>query len=604
MQSRVEELPIIGVYDKQRFTQFDPCDIANWSLQLSKTGKKEMALYPMLGRRHINFLGINRLIFAAEPRYLFKTNNYWYVVVVNAIFRIDASYNIVEVSQGKVTTFNGLILADFLVASQLENQPSITYVGFVDGQHIYVYREETGSFDIITDPNAPKNPTYIATFGNRFVAAGSNTSQFNLSEINLAGGAGGTFDPALAWTVAGQAVFAQATNIIKGLAVLKNNLYIFTPYVTEPWQNTPSQLQAVGGAVSTFPWKQNSSYNFDFGLADVQSLDVGFGMMTWVGENRAGLKQILMSGGGAPEPFATDAIEVLFQKLTTSGTLGPFLTGPLNGFLFSYENNIFYRLTAGKYDNTGLIMAEDIGNAIEYNFNTKSWKRVVEKNGQRNRIQKHIFFNNVHYVTVVGDSTVYQMSGHFYDNEITNPNAIDDQAPGAYLVEPFRYELVTKIIFEEKDYAEFDTEYVEVDFVWGQDTFIRSTNPYENAVFIVSENSTDANPIFIIDEDPGPDGQPVYILAEQGNFPVASSLTYNNWFKPHIELYFSNDAGVSYYPADVLEFSQLGVYQWRMRWYQLGASRNRAYKLICYSPSPIVVLGAVMNVRRTSGGAN
>ena len=36
------------------------------------------------------------------------------------------------------------------------------------------------------------------------------------------------------------------------------------------------------------------------------------------------------------------------------------------------ENNIFYRLTSGTYDDTGLIEAENVGNAIEYNFNTKS----------------------------------------------------------------------------------------------------------------------------------------------------------------------------------------------------------------------------------------
>lgn len=600
MQSRVQELPIIGYYDKQRFTQFNPSDVANWSLQPSELGKKGYALYPAMGRRHIVFTGINQLIFAEEPRYLFKTNNFWYAVVVNSIFRIDKNYNIIEITGGKVTTFNGLILADFLVASQIENQPSITFVGFVDGQHIYIYREETNSFTIITDPNAPKNPTYIATFGNRFVAAGGNTSQFNLSEINLNGS---SFNPATAWTIAGQAVFAQASNIIRGFAVLKNNLYIFTPFVTEPWQNTPSQLLSTGGTVTQFPWKQNSSYNFDYGLADVQSLDVGFNMMAWVGENRAGLKQILVSSGNAPEPIATDAIEVLFQNLTTDGNLSTFLTGPLNGFLFSYENNIFYRLTSGTYDDTKLIDAEDKGNAIEYNFNTKSWKRVVEKNGQRNRIQQHIFFNNVHYVTVVKDKTVYQMSGHFYDNEITNPDQSDPQAPDAYLVEPFRYQIDTKIIFE-KDYSEFETEYVEIDFVWGLDTFIRSTNPFENAVFIVSEGSTILNPQFIIAENPGPDGQPVYILGEQGNFPVASSLTYLNWFKPHIELYFSDDGGVSYKPSDVLEFSQLGVYQWRMRWYQLGASRNRSYRLIAYSPSPIVVLGGTMLTRRISGGAN
>lgn len=609
MQSRVQELAIIGFYDKQRFKQFNPSDCANFTIQPNELGKKGYALYPVLGRRHITFLGANRLIFAEEPRYLFKSNNYWYAVVVNAIFRIDQFYNVVEITEGKVTTFNGFIQADFLVVSQLVNSPSITYVAFVDGQHIYVYREETGDFDIITDSNAPKNPTYIATFGNRFVASGGNTSQFNLSEINLGGA---VLDPLHAWTpgfsvsppAPGAAVFAQASNIIKGFAVLKNLLYIFTPYVTEPWQNAPSNLTSVGGTVTSFPWKQNSSYNFDFGLADIQSLDVGFGMMSWVGQNRAGLKQVLMSTSEAPVQIATDAIEVLFQQMTTDGNLSPFLTGPLLGFMYNYENNIFYRLMAGKYDDTSLIDAEDLGNAIEYNFNTKSWHRLVEKNGQRNRIQRHVFFNNVHYVTVFGDDTVYQMSGHFYDNEITNPVSTDPQGADAYLVEPFRYQIDTKIIFE-KDYSEFETEYVEIDFVWGLETFIRSTNPFENAVFVIDEAlGADGQPQFIIAENPGPDGQPVYILGEQGNFPVPSSPTYNNWFKPHIELYFSNDGGVSYQPADVLEFSQLGVYQWRMRWYQLGASRNRTYKLICYSPSPIVVLGGVMVTRRISGGAN
>lgn len=603
-EAQVRELPIIGYYDKQRFTQFNPSDAANWTLQKNDLGKKGFALYPTMGRRHISFLGINRLIFGAEARFIGKSNNYWYAVVVNSIFRIDALYNIVEISQAKVTTFSGFIDFDFLVVSQLPQQPSITYVGFADGQHIYIYREETGSFDIITDPNAPANPTYLKVFGNRFVAAGGNTSQFNLSAINL----GGTLDPAHAWsvppTVGGSAVFNQASNIIKGFGVLKNILYIFTPYITEAWFNTPSTLFDVSGVGTPFPWKLNSSYNFDNGMADIQSLDIGFGYMIWVSQNQAGLKQVLISDGSKPKPIATDAIEVLFAKLTTDGKLSPFLTGPLLGFLYSWENNIYYRLMAGTYDDTSLFEAEDLGNAIEYNINTESWHRLVEKNGQRNRIQRHVFFNNVHFVSVFGDNTIYQMSGNFYDNEITNPLQPDGQADDAYLVEPFRYELTTKNIFE-KDYSEFETEYVEIDFVWGLDTFIRSTNPFPNAVFLIDEQpGQDGQDQFIIDEELGPDGQPIYILGEQGNFPVGSSLTYNNWFKPHIELYFSDDGGVSFMPADVLEFSQLGVYQWRMRWYQLGPSRNRVYDLIAYSPSPIVVLGGDMVTRRTSGGAN
>jgi hypothetical protein len=98
--------------------------------------------------------------------------------------------------------------------------------------------------------------------------------------------------------------------------------------------------------------------------------------------------------------------------------------------------------------------------------------------------------------------------------------------------------------------------------------------------------------------------QNIFVIKEATNNPELDSQTYNKLFKPHIELYFSNDGGISYFPADVREFSQLGVYQWRMRWYQLGASRNRVYKLICVSPAPIVILGGVMNKRRVSGGAN
>ncbi len=171
---------------------------------------------------------------------------------------------------------------------------------------------------------------------------------------------------------------------------------------------------------------------------------------------------------------------------------------------------------------------------------------------------------------------------------------------------PFRYERITPIICagtipELKSpgyYSEFETNYVEIDFVWGDETFINSTTPFENAIYLIDEEpDIDGNPVYILDENGN------YILSEEGNFPVPSSATYNNWFKPDVELWFSNDGGISFQSAGQLEFSQLGVFQWRMRWYQLGCSRNRVYKLICVSPAPIVVLGASMEVKNVSGGA-
>ena len=90
---KLKDLPILGGYDKQRFTQFQPEDIANWYLVKNNRSKKGGALYPTMGRKHINFLNINRLYFNAPPRFLYKTVKYWYVFESNHVWKIDRYYN-------------------------------------------------------------------------------------------------------------------------------------------------------------------------------------------------------------------------------------------------------------------------------------------------------------------------------------------------------------------------------------------------------------------------------------------------------------------------------------------------------------------------------
>lgn len=593
------DFPIVGFFDRQRFLQFNPSDCANWYLLENSQGKKKIAMYPTMGRRHINYLGLNRLIFVEEPRAEFDSVDFAYEVVANSIFRIDKFWNQVEITGGQVTTLSGDIFFSFLVT------PSVTYAIFVDGQNVYVYNETTGVFSVVTDINTPSNPTYIATFGNRIAVSKGNSSQFNLSEINLAGGPGGTFDPTLVFTVSGQAVFAQEAGIIRQMGVLHNTLYIFTDYTTGIWSNSPSVLISEGGTATTFPWKKNSTNDWNFGMADPKTLAIGFDRMSWIAQNDSGLIQAMTSNGQAPERISTRAVDILFQRSFRQGEIGnlsPFLSGQADGFMYQWENTVFYRISAGEYTDTGILDVQTNANSIEYNFETQTWHRVIEKNGERNRIQKHIYFNNTHLVTVQGDTTVYEMSGQFYDNEITNPDRESPQDADAYIREPFRYERITPIISED-DYGEFITDYVEIDFVWGESFNIFSESPFANAIFLIDEEAgADGQPQFLIDET-DINGNPVYLLDDQSNTPTISENIYNAIYRPHIELYWSNDGGVSFEPADVREFSQLGVYQWRMRWYQLGASRNRCYKLVCVSNSPIVVLGGVMMTRRASDGA-
>lgn len=562
---QVETLPIIGGYNKQRFAQWSPEDSANWYIVKEENTKQPYAMYPTLGRSHVNYLGVNRLIYGSEPRGLFKSIKYAYSVVGNTIYRIDDQYDEVVLTGLETTT--GPVYFDFLIVA------AFVFCVFVDNQKIYIYQEESPGLLTITDALSPGNyfennkltkPGYVKAFGNRIVVSVDESSTFILSAINLAGSGasnppGYNFDPSKCFTNSTGQVFAQEEGIIRQMGVLNNTLYIFTDYTTGIWSNIQSVFSGTG---STFPWKKNSTYDWNFGIANPSSLDINFGLMVFLARNRDGLLEFRVSDGGQPKKISGKSIDTLVQKYTNSlGLNNPFLVENSNGFLYQYENTIFYRMSGGNYYDYGILDQQQNGSCIEYSFETQEWHRIIELNGERNRVQFHVYFNFKHLVTVINDNTIYDMSGQYYYNEIRNINQDNPQAPDAYLAFPFRYERITPIIYQ-KDYSEFQTEYVQIDFVFG-----------ESNINYFSDLSL-------------------------------NDLTYNYLYKPNIELFWSDDGGISFDSADVREFSQIGVYSWRMRWYELGASRNRVYKLICVSPVPIVVLGAVMNVKRISGGAN
>ncbi len=594
---QIQPFNIIGGYNVQRFRQFGPEDTAGWYVKKGDNTKRPYAMYPQLGRAHINALGLNQLIFGKEPRGLFKSIQYAYIVDGSEIIRIDNQYNKVIISGTGIATNAGPVYFTFLVIT------NIVFACFVDGQNIYIYREDTGTFYIVNDPNAPQKPSYIATFGNRIVVSNTDSSQFNLSVVNLGGN---SFNRSTCFTVAGQAVFAQEEGVIRQIGVLNNTLYIFTDYVTGVWSNNPSVFDVTGGGTVTFPWKKNSTYNWNFGMANPTSLDIDFGMLVFLARNSDGLLQFMMSTGGQPEKISNSAIDTLLQRYTnTFGQNNPFLAANSSGFLYQYENNIFYRMSGGKYFGYGLLDQELAANSIEYNFENQEWHRCIELNGERNRVQYHVYFTFKHLVTVIDDNTIYDMSGQYYYNEVRNPKQSDPQASDAYIAYPFRYERNAPIISQD-DYSEFETEYVEIDFVFGDSNINFSLAPFSNTTFMIDEQLLNGQIQYLIDEHADPIGEPVFIIADGTNSdtPTVGELTYNTLFKPSIELFFSDDGGISFTSADVRQFAQMGVYQWKMRWYQLGCSRNRVYKLICVSPVPIVILGGVMNIRRVSGGAN
>ena len=618
----IEEIGIIGGYDVQQYLQFNPEDSANWYMTMSERGKRRVAMYPTPGRQHIEFFGLDKLRFALEPRGIFAGTTYAYIVVGAVIYRVDEFFNTIDISGGSVTTVSSEIRYARLVIGE------IVFACFVDGQNIYVYQEDTNTFSVVTDTNAPSNPTYMATFGDRLVVAGPNTSQFRLSKVGLDGG---SFDPTNCFTfnLAGGGTGPLAnreTNFIRQFGVLHNTLYIFTDFTTGIWSNNPSVFTQTEGVTVAFPWKKNTTQDWDYGIAAPNSLDTDFGMMVFLGKNKNGSVAVMASNGGAPQNITTKAIDILFRRDAVSDQDSPFVSRTTYGFLYEEDNTIFYRLATSTFDDYNDIDIDTSANSIEYNFETKKWHRLTEYTGDRNRAQRHMFFAGRHLVSILGEGTVYELSGQFFTNE--------EYVDNVYTKYPFRYERITPIL-SSQDYSENITDYVQIDFSFG-DGYTYWENPFPNTTFIIS----DGDPSFLITEDGDyivdealtPEGEeiylvaedtvidpdnPVYIAAEEStednpvlmvtegsNVPALGDVIYRKLFKPRINLFYSNDGGVTYEPADVREFSQLGAYQWRMRWYELGPWRNRNYKLVCTSPKPIVILGAVHSVRRASGGAN
>lgn len=587
----ISKLPIFTTFDKQRFTQYGSSDLANWYPMSVDSAKDKQAFYPAMGRRHLSFLGTNRLVFDQEPRDIFRSIDYVYVVVGTRVIQYDKFYN------QKILPLDVAATGDIWFAYLPVG--TLVYCMMTDGVNVFVITENGSAVTMVvsTDIHTPANPTYVAAFGNRFVVSTNNTPDSTLSQINLGPV---PLDPSKIFTIddggAGYPLFFRASGLVRQYGVLHNTLYIFTDFSCDIWSNIQTKIQ-VADTIREFPWKLSSSYNWDYGIQDPHSLDIDFGMMVWLGQNRNGLVNFMMSNGQNPQQISTQAVNVLLEKSSDFDQISPFIEQNTEGFLYQWENTIFYRASAGDEVTIDNLIGTIDAHCLEYNFATQTWARAIELDGNRNRIKKHTFYNNLHLVTVRGDTAVYDMAGDLYYNELRNPKQTNIQAADAFIKSPMRYELTTKQIFQE-DYSEFLTDYVEIDFVFGDRTFYKSNSPFANTVYLVDAASTTDNPVYLVTEDDA------FIIAEGTNTPKFSDNHYNALFKPHIELLYSDDGGVTFTSADLREFSPLGQYRWRMRWYSLGASRNRVYKLVCVSSAPIVILGAVQDTRRISGGAN
>ena len=151
----IQTLPIFCYYDVQRFTQFGSMDCANWYGIQVESGKKQQALYPAMGRKHVTYLNENRLVYNTEPRDEFRTIDYLYVIDGTQVIAYDSAFNAQTI--GTIGLTGELWFAYLPVGNAV-------YALLTNGINVYIITEigTSVTMTVCTDPNAPTKPQYVA----------------------------------------------------------------------------------------------------------------------------------------------------------------------------------------------------------------------------------------------------------------------------------------------------------------------------------------------------------------------------------------------------------------------------------------------------------
>lgn len=88
-----------------------------------------------MGRRHVNYLNQNRLVFNTEPRDEFTTINYLYVIEGTQVFQYDSSFN--QILIGSIELTGELWFAYLPVGTSV-------YALLTNGVSIYIINETPG----------------------------------------------------------------------------------------------------------------------------------------------------------------------------------------------------------------------------------------------------------------------------------------------------------------------------------------------------------------------------------------------------------------------------------------------------------------------------
>lgn len=330
-------------------------------------------LVPFAGHRlvtEIDSNGTGRAIFTST------NSNHMYAVINNGFYSISSNLEANFIHS--ISTFSGDVYIDENNANQ---------IAICDRQNIYIYDYVAGTFDTV-DLSGPDGfiPGYISFQNERFIAAALGTSTWRLSALS-----NGNSWPNDTFHVG---TFQTKPDTVTGAQRFPgrgNLLFVFGSTVTEAWQDAGLNL---------FPYLRNNNFNVDYGCLNPATIAYNDTIIVWLAANEKSGPVIMYSTGGDPQKISTDGIDFQLSRLTNPSDSF--------GFLFRQDGHLLYQLTF-----------EDDNLTYLYDFNTKKFFTLCDKNMDAHIAKRVAFYNDKYYFVSTVDGNIYELSTDYstYDGE-------------------------------------------------------------------------------------------------------------------------------------------------------------------------------------------
>ncbi len=366
----LQMLPIdlTGGYNPSRFPFANNQGLYNWYVI---SDADENILVPTPG-----FITIAQIIPSGTSRAIFRIQSLGQIIQVinNGVYLISGkSFKLIgtlATSSGSVTIASGYTEVG-------------TEIGLCDGINIYTYRTTDASFKTATTDFQPQYLTFQDTY---FIATAQNSNRVYISNNN----------DGRTW---GANDFTTVDNNTLACLSYEEKLFVWGQSKVYIFYNTGE---------ASFPFQQDITRSFSYGLLAATSLASAFGMMVWLGVNNEASPVILSSDGGAPAPISTEGIDHLIDNLSHPEQC--------DSFMYQQDGHTFYQINwYNPSDNISLL----------YDFTSQKLTRVGNKNLGVHAVKGVARYNNTQYAITRLTGNLYDFSvNYFTDDGVVTPRIV------------------------------------------------------------------------------------------------------------------------------------------------------------------------------------